>query len=84
MAAKVDTRKIFLDVFHTLSQSRSPWQVWSDFITVTACAISNCVDKLHYEPRENTYLHIMKKYASGEADRLLALEENPYQDFLDH
>lgn len=38
--------KEFLDRFSKLCQTRSSWQVWADFITVTACAIANSVDKI--------------------------------------
>ena len=36
--------KQFLDRFNSLCQTRSSWQVWSDFITVAAIALANSVD----------------------------------------
>ncbi|MBQ2397129.1 MAG: N-6 DNA methylase [Bacteroidales bacterium] len=36
--------KEFLNRFNLLCQTRNNWQVWADFITVTAIAISNAVD----------------------------------------
>lgn len=57
---------------------------------MVACAISNSVDKLHFEEREKTYLRIINKYNKQERELfpelfayvVLALEENPEQDFL--
>lgn len=55
-----------------------------------ACSLSNPVDKSHYEEREKRYLRIIKKYNKQEqklfpelaAYVVMALEENPEQDFL--
>ena len=55
-----------------------------------ACAISNSLDKSHYDEREKRYLKIIKKYNKQEqnlfpeltAHTVMALEENPEQDFL--
>ena len=59
-------------------------------MTMAACSISNAVDKSHYKEREETYLQIINKYNKQEqqifpkllAYTVLALEENPEQDFL--
>lgn len=80
----------FIKFFNQLAYRFSPWEVWQDFITMFACALSNPVDKLHYEKRENLYLSIISKYNSKEqilfpqlaAEVTIALEENPEQDFL--
>lgn len=53
-------------------------------------AISNAVDKTHYDEREKRYLSIIKKYTKVEqklfpelcAYITMALEDNPEQDFL--
>ena len=55
-----------------------------------ACSLSNPVDKFHYEEREKRYLKIIKKYNKREQEQfpelaayvVMALEENPEQDFL--
>ncbi len=83
-------RKEFLKTFRSLTSRWRSWDVWVDFVTMAACAISNSVDKLHYNERENTYLRIIKKYSKEEqklfpelfAHLVMALEENPEQDFL--
>jgi len=64
--------------------------VWSDFIVMAACALSNVVDTNHYEEREARYCHIIGKYSMQEQKIIpelfayiaMALEDNPGQDFL--
>lgn len=83
-------RKEFLKTFGTLTHRWRSWDIWADFITLVACTISNSVDKLHFEEREKTYLRIINKYNKEERELfpklfayvVLALEENPEQDFL--
>ncbi len=84
-------RKEFMKTFKKLTAGpwRS-WDIWSDFLTMAACAISNAVDKIHYDEREELYLRTIKKYNKEEqmlfpellAHVVMALEENPEQDFL--
>ena len=45
-----------------LSARYHTWEVWSDFIVMFACAISNSVDKAHAEEREAMYAKIIEKY----------------------
>lgn len=83
-------RKEFLKTFGTLTYHWRSWDIWTDFVTMVACTISNSVDKLHFEEREKTYLRIINKYNKKERDlfpklfayTVIALEENPEQDFL--
>lgn len=85
-----DARKEFLKVFNRLINSYQYWDVWRDFIVIYACAISNPMDKQHYNEREELYLQTIKKYNKQEqplfselaAYTVMALEENPEQDFL--
>jgi hypothetical protein len=83
--------KEFLSTFRQLLSERSrPWDIWKDFIIMSACALSNPVDKAHYEERENRYLDIIQKYEPRKqalfpelfAHMAMALEEDPEQDFL--
>ena len=37
------------------SNGRSRWQVWSDWITVSAIAVSNATDQSHFDEREKQY-----------------------------
>ena len=83
-------RKDFLKTFEALTHRWRSWDIWTDFVTLVACTISNSVDKLHFEEREKTYLRIINKYNKEERELfpklfayvVLALEENPEQDFL--
>lgn len=83
-------QKAFLDVFGQLTNRHHSWDVWRDFITMFACSLSNPLDKEHRHKREELYLQTVKKYKKQEqelfpelaAQTVLALEENPEQDFL--
>ena len=80
----------FVKLFRELTYRWTPWEVWQDFVTMYACAISNAVDKSHFEKREELYLKRIQKYNKKEqeifpqlaAEVVLALEKNPEQDFL--
>ena len=86
---RIDCKKEFLKVFNSLCYSRSAWQVWSDFITASACSIANAVDKgKHFEEREKEYTQCIECLGGEEKAAqlfsfiVMALEENPNQDFL--
>ena len=80
----------FVKLFRELTYRWTPWEVWQDFVTMYACAISNAVDKSHFEKREELYLKRIQKYNKKEqeifpqlaAEMVLAAEKNPEQDFL--
>lgn len=82
--------KEFLHVFNGLLNQHRALDVWRDFIVMYACAISNPLDKKHYEEREKRYMDIITKY--GKEDQkifpelaaivTMALTDNPEQDFL--
>ena len=57
-----DYRKEVLRKFRSLTYSRGPFDVWSDFVTVSACAISNVFDKGNFAERERLYLSTISKY----------------------
>lgn len=44
-------------------------EVFVDFCELAAISISNSVDKLHFEKREERYLGIVKRYSREEVDR---------------
>lgn len=87
---KIDSKKEFLRVFNQLTNRHRSWDVWRDFIVMYACALSNPMDKQHYDDREALYLRTIKKYNKQEqllfselaAHTVMALEDNPEQDFL--
>ena len=80
----------FIKLYRELTYRWTPWEVWQDFVTMYACAISNAVDKSHFNEREAMYLKRIQKYSKKEqelfpqlaAEVVLALEKNPEQDFL--
>lgn len=83
-------QKPFCKRLLSLAGKYSIWEIWSDFINAFALAISNSVDKAHFDEREVAYQRIMAKYDAKErevfpllaADVVSALEQNPEQDFL--
>jgi len=84
------SEKLFLDTFDSLCYSRNAWEVWTDFITATACSLANAVDqegKIHDE-REKEYVKCIERLGGVDSAAKLfacvveALEENPEQDFL--
>lgn len=84
------TEKEFMEIFHQLCYSRSSWQVWADVMSAIACSLSNAVDKTpgRYEAREKEYEQCIKRLGSVELPAklmgviVMALENNPEQDFL--
>ena len=86
------TQSEFQKLFFTLCGSRSDWQVWSDFITMSATAISNTCDRegSTHDDREKQYMDLARAYTKDEVDILarllstvvLALDDDPRQDFL--
>lgn len=90
LVKQVDFRKDFLRIFKQLTYRHNPWNVWQDFITMSACALSNPVDKQHYEEREALYMKTIKQYNKQEqalfpelfANTVMSLDSNLEQDFL--
>lgn len=86
----INMEKEFLKTFKELTYRHRGWDIWNDFVVMAACALSNPVDKAHYEEREARYLRIINKYSKEEQEKfptlfahtVMALELNPEQDFL--
>jgi hypothetical protein len=57
-------------MFESLSQRYRRQQVFLDFCEMAACALSNSVDRAHYDVREQRYLAIIKQYTEIE-DRMV-------------
>jgi type I restriction-modification system DNA methylase subunit len=49
-------------MFGTLTYSRDTWEIFCDFLELTATCISNAVDIIHFDEREKKYLATIKKY----------------------
>lgn len=49
-SSRADDKKYFIETFSKLVSERNrPWDIWKDFVLMTACAFSNAVDKTHYD-----------------------------------
>ena len=86
-----ESQKEFVKIFSALCQSKSAWQVWNDFITCAAVAISNRLEpnRKRWQKREDVYMAIIRSYAGEEkampellAITATALEDDPEQDYL--
>lgn len=83
-------QKDFVATFKELSGRYSKFTVWSDFVTMAACAISNACDGRFFKEREELYMKCVERYNAEEAEKIatllslttLALENEPEQDFL--
>jgi hypothetical protein len=53
-----------------LSHRHSTWQVFTDFLELAACSISNRFDLAQYDAREARYMEIIKRYSKEEATSL--------------
>lgn len=80
----------FSKLIQSMAGKHQLWEIWADFVTVAACCISNSVDSVNRERRENLYNRTAGKYEQDEINNMgsllglvtLALEEDPEQDFL--
>ena len=85
-----DHQKNFLKIFEGLTGKHSRWEIWRDFIHLTAIEISNSTDKLNAPERTKDYQTIISKYSAAErngmaemlAEVVMGMEQNPDQDFL--
>ncbi|MCD8376453.1 MAG: SAM-dependent methyltransferase [Oscillospiraceae bacterium] len=90
--ARVDNKyqKRIVDTINQLSDKRSRWDVWNDFVRLVAVSLANGMPAGRRDDRENTYKQIAGKYSSDELGQITkafgaiveGLEENPEQDFL--
>lgn len=87
-----DSQVEFQKVFAKLCNTKSAWQAWSDFVEMTAIAISNRFEIRENvkQDRERRYLDIIGQYSKSEQQLFpeligilaMALERNSEQDFL--
>ena len=87
-----DSQVEFQKVFSQLCNTKSSWQAWSDFVEMTAIAISNRFEIRENvkQEREERYLDIIRQYSKSEqqlfpelvAILVMALERDAEQDFL--
>lgn len=80
----------FVKIFNSLCGRYGRWEIWQDFITLAAIAISNTVDRSQAAEREKTYMTIAGKYKPEEMlkfsqmlqEVMIGMDFNPDQDFL--
>lgn len=75
-----------------MCQTKSSWEVWADFVAMTALTIANAFDREGptHDEREEEYIRTIKRYSKAEQEgfpklfalTVEALEVEPDQDFL--
>ena len=51
-----------IKIFDMLTYSRDTWEIFYDFVELSAFCISNTLDVKHFDEREKKYLNTIKKY----------------------
>jgi len=87
-----DSQVEFSKLFSELCRMKSAWEVWADFVAMSAMTISNAFDREGptHDEREQAYINTIKRYSKTEQEvfpklfavMVEALEHNPDQDFL--
>ncbi len=85
-----DYKKEFCTLMGRFASRYSRWQVWNDFLSLSALSLANVMPGPKREEREERYRTIMDGYRKEEQEIfpqmlgvvVLALEEDPEQDFL--
>lgn len=72
-----DHQKNFLKLFNSLTGKHSRWEIWEDFVTLTAIEISNSTDKVNAPERTKTYQTIISKYSSKEREGMAEITFDP-------
>ena len=87
---KGDYKKEFCALMDRFAFRYSRWQIWNDFLSLSALSLANVMPAPGKEEREKLYLSIVGSYQKEDQEVfpkmlglvVLALEENPEQDFL--
>lgn len=87
---KQDWKKEFGNIINSFSKGYSIWQIFKDFLLLTALSLANTVKTREWDKREEQYLSIIHTYQEKDqalfpqllACLYMALTENPEQDFL--
>ncbi len=85
-----ECQKNIVKLMDSLCGRYSRWEVWQDFIIMSAISISNAVGGPHRELREKEYIKHAEKYSKNDldvfgqmlAEVVLELDRNPDQDLL--
>ena len=87
---KTDYKKEFCTLMDKFAFRYSRWQVWNDFLSLSAISMANVMPTPEKEEREEKYRSIIGSYQKEEKEIfpqmlnlvVLALSDNPEQDFL--
>lgn len=87
---KRDYKKEFCTLMDKFAFRYSRWQVWNDFLSLSAISLANVIPTPEKEEREKKYHAIINSYQEEEREIfpqmlnlvVLALSDNPEQDFL--
>lgn len=85
-----ESQKNIVRILEGISGRYSRWDIWQDFIIMSAISIANVAGGLYREEREKMYLERAAKYTPKELNAfaemlgeiVLDMERNPDQDFL--
>ena len=85
-----EAQKNIVKLLEGLSNRYSKWEVWQDFIIMSAIGIANALGGPYKEDREKQYMSRARKYSREEmeafaqmfAEVTLELDRNPDQDSL--
>lgn len=85
-----EAQKSIAKLIDKLSGRYSGWEIWQDFIVMTAISFANVFDGPYRDEREKMYLDRAQKYKADELDAMTEMlafivcdmERNPDQDFL--
>lgn len=58
-----------ITLIRSMTGKFNTYNIWRDFLTLAACAISNGVDKQQFKKREEIYMQTIKKYNKDEANK---------------
>lgn len=61
--------------FQNIGMRYSVSNVFTDYLILISCAVSNSVDKLHFDEREKMYLDTIKKYNEDEQKQFVAIHK---------
>jgi hypothetical protein len=86
LRSRSDHQKELVKLVHDLGYRHSHWQVFADFVEMGATAMSNAVDLVAREAREQRYIEVVKRYRPDEVARFpqmlalltMALEEETF------
>lgn len=87
---KTEAQKRIAQLIGQLSNKFSEWEIWQNFIVMSAISIANVFDSPYRDEREKMYMDIAQKYTAEELQvftEMLAvvveeMERNPEQDTI--